>query len=113
MIVGTALVTAVLVLAMQVMAGSGTQPSITLASQFGIPPDRIFTDWPVVQPAIHALVYDIPVWFLLVLAAAVLYWLIDWTDERLGKLFGRSRPPAPAHSSPGAQPLPHPSEVPR
>src|SRR5580704_17412540 len=112
MIVGTVLVTAVLVLAMQVMdsAASGARPIITIASQLGIPADRTFTDWPVVAPMIHALLYDIPVWFLLVLAAAVLYWLTDWTDEKLGALFGRARPPAAdtlPGGSPSPQPLPH------
>jgi hypothetical protein len=118
MIVGTVLVTAVLVLAMQVMdsAAAGGRPIITVASQLGIAPDRTFTDWPVVAPAIHAVLFDIPVWFLLVLAAAVLYWLTDWTDEKLGVLFGRARPPAAdtlPGGSPSPQPLPHPTEVPR
>jgi hypothetical protein len=117
MIVGTVLVTAVLVLAMQVMdqAASGTRPSITLASQLGLPADRTFSDWPVIEPAMHAVLYDMPIWFLLVLAAAVLYWLTDWTDEKLGLLFSRRRPPVAAESLPGEspQPLPRPSEVPR
>jgi hypothetical protein len=118
MIVGTVLVTAVLVLATQVMdqAASGTRTSITLASQLGLPAERTFTDWPVIEPAIHTIVYDVPVWFLLVLTAAVLYWLTDWTDEKLVRLYSR-RPPAAEKSvsggSPSPQPLPHPSEVPR
>src|SRR5579871_2998095 len=116
MIVGTVLVTAVLVLAMQVMgqAGAGAPASITLASQFGIPADRTFSDWSAVDHAIHVLLYDIPVWFLLVLAAAVLYWLSDWTDEKLGMLLGRARPPAnssPSSSHGSPQPLPQPSEM--
>jgi hypothetical protein len=103
MIVGTVLVTAVLVLAMQVMdpTASGTRPTITLASQFGIPAERTFSNWPAIEQAIHAVLYDIPVWFLLVLAAAVLYWLTDWTDEKLGLLFGR---PRPAHPDSAGQP---------
>jgi hypothetical protein len=117
MIVGTVLVTAVLVLATQVMdqAASGARQSITLATQLGLPAERTFTDWPVVEPAIHAVLYDIPIWFLLVLAAAVLYWLTDWTDEKLGALFSRRPPAAFAQSSPGdsVEPLPRPSEVPR
>jgi hypothetical protein len=97
MIAGTALVTAVLVLAMQVMdpAASGTRPTITLASQFGIPADRTFSDWPGIENLIDAVLNDNPVWFLLVLAAAVLYWLTDWTNEKLGVLFGRPRPRKP------------------
>jgi hypothetical protein len=100
MIAGTVLVTAVLVLAMQVMdqAASGTRPSITLASQFGIPADHTFSSWPAVEQPLHALVNDIPVWFLLVLAAALLYWLTDWTDEKLGVLFRRVPPAAAAKS---------------
>jgi len=120
MIVGTVLVTAVLVLAAQVMdqAASGTRTTITLASQLGLPADRTFTDWPVIEPIIRAVVYDIPIWFLLVLAAAVLYWLIDWTDENLTRLYSRrARPPAETNSGPGEspkpQPFPHPTEVPR
>jgi hypothetical protein len=118
MIVGTVLVTAVLVLAMQVMdqAASGTRTSITLASQLNLPADRTFTDWPVIEPAIHTVLYDVPIWFLLVLAAAVLYWLTDWTDEKLTRLYSR-RPPAETKSgsgeSPQPQPFPHPTEVPR
>jgi hypothetical protein len=96
MAAGTILVTALLVLCSQVMdpTADGTRPKITLASQFGIPPDRAFTDWPFVDQAIHAVVNDIPIWFLLVLVAAVIYWLIDWTDEKLGLLFSRRTPPA-------------------
>jgi hypothetical protein len=96
MAAGTILVTALLVLCSQVMApaADGTRPKITLASQFGIPADRAFTDWPFVDQAIHAVVNDIPIWFLLVLVAAVIYWLIDWTDEKLGLLFSRRTPPA-------------------
>ena len=96
MAAGTVLVTALLVLCSQVMgpAVDGTRPKITLASQFGIPADRAFTDWPLLDQAIHAVVNDIPIWFLLVLVAAVIYWLIDWTDEKLGLLFSRRTPPA-------------------
>jgi hypothetical protein len=116
MIVGTVLVTAVLVLAMQVMdqAESGARTSITLASQLGLAADRTFTDWPVIEPAIHTVLYDVPIWFLLVLTAAVLYWLIDWTDEKLGLLYSR-RPKPAAKSATGVlrEPLPAPSEVPR
>jgi hypothetical protein len=115
MIVGTVLVTAALVLAMQVtqQAGAGAPPSITLASQFGIPADRTFSDWSALDHAIHVLLYDIPVWFLLVLAAAVLYWLTDWTDEKLGLLFSRRRPHATSSSDASHQPLPQPSEMSR
>jgi hypothetical protein len=96
MAAATVLVTALLVLCSQVMgpAADGTRAKITLASQFGIPAERVFTDWPVVEQAIHAVVNDIPIWFLLVLLAAVIYWLIDWTDEKLGLLFSRRTPNA-------------------
>jgi len=109
MVAGTVLVTALLVLCAQVMGPSaeGTRPKITLASQFGIPEGRSFTDWQVVEQAIHAVVNDIPIWFLLVLLAAVIYWLIDWTDEKLGVLFSRRKPPAVEGERPLAGSSPH------
>ena len=109
MAAGIVLVTALLVLCTQVMGpnADGVRPKVTLASQFEIPADRSFTDWPVVEQAIHAVVNDIPIWFLLVLLAAVIYWLIDWTDEKLGVLFSGRKPPGAEGQRPLAGSSPH------
>ena len=96
MIAGIFLVTAVLVMAAQVMdaSASGSRTSITIASQFNIPADRAFTDWPVIGPLLHFLANDIQVWVLLALAAAVIYWVADWTNEKLSVLCRRAPPAA-------------------
>jgi hypothetical protein len=97
MIAGIVLVTAILVFAMQVMQQSetGTRPSITIATQFNIPADRAFTDWPIVDQVIHFIINDAQLWILLVLAAAVIYWVLDWIDEKLTDLCRRGSPPLP------------------
>ena len=96
MIAGIVLVSAILVLAMQVMepSTSGARPNITIASQFNIPADHAFTGWPVLDQPLDVVANDIQLWILMVLAAALIYWVADWTNEKLSVLYKRAPPPA-------------------
>jgi hypothetical protein len=94
MIASIFLVTATLIFASQVMAQSetGIRPSLTLASQFAIPSDQAFTSWPIIDRAIHLITDEGQLWILLILTAAVIYWVLDWIDEKLSILYGRAAP---------------------
>jgi hypothetical protein len=98
MIAGIVLVAAILVLVVQVMdpSTSGARPDITIASQFNIPADRVFTGWPVLDQPLHVVTDDIQIWILMILAAAVIYWVADWSNEKLSALYKRTPPAAEA-----------------
>ena len=70
---------------------SGEWPSITLASEFGLPADRALSDWAILDRPLHFIVADVQFWIILVLAAGLIYWLIDWTSEILERVFGNGR----------------------
>ena len=89
----------VLVLGLLFLGMQFTDPSsnITLASELNIPADQVFTDWSVLNPPLHLLLYDTPIAGLFLFAAGAIYWISDWLNEKLG-LPGKSAPPPPAAS---------------
>jgi hypothetical protein len=89
MFAGIIVVTALMMLATQLMghAATGAWPSITLASQLNISPDRVLSDWTLLDRAIRFLLSGVDLWVLMILAAALIYWLMDWTSEMLVRLF--------------------------
>jgi hypothetical protein len=82
-------------LATQLMgqAGTGEWPSITLASEFGIPTDRIISEWTVLDRPLHFILADVQLWLVLVFMAALIYWVTDWMGEMLSR-FGKRTPGA-------------------
>jgi hypothetical protein len=70
---------------------SGEWPSITLASEFGLSSDRAFSEWALLDRPLHFIVGDVQFWIILVLAAGILYWLIDWASELIERAFGNGR----------------------
>jgi hypothetical protein len=98
MVAGTVFLTGLMLLITQLMiqGTSGTWPSITLASEFGWPTDRAYADWMVVDTALRFLANGVQLWLVLVFVAAVVFWLGDFTREKLTRLFGRPMPAQPA-----------------
>ena len=87
-------------LATQLM-GQGTTgewPSITMASEFNIPADHVFSDWMILNKPIHFILDDVQLWIVLVFTAALIYWAMDWTAEKLSRI-GRRAPPLPQPAS--------------
>ena len=101
MFAGVIVVTALMTLATQLSGhgATGAWPSITLASQLNMPPDRVLSDWTILDRAMRFVVSDVQLWVILILAAGLIYWLMDWTSEILARLF-RVRPAAAATQSP-------------
>ena len=97
MFAGVIVVTALMMLATQLagQGATGAWPSITLASQLNIPPDRVLSDWTILDRAMQFVVSDVQLWVILILAAGLVYWLMDWTSEMLARLFS-VRPAAAA-----------------
>jgi hypothetical protein len=97
MAAGIVLVIAVMLLITQLMVqgSTGAWPSITLASELGIPADRVFSDWIILDKPIHFLLYDTQFWIVLVFVAALIYWVLDWTSEKLGVAAKCAPPPEP------------------
>jgi hypothetical protein len=95
MTAGIVFLIGLMVLATQLMgqASSGEWPSITLASELGIPADRVFSDWIVIERPLHFIIADVQLWLVLVFAAALIFWVTDWTSEMLSRLGKRSPPP--------------------
>jgi hypothetical protein len=73
---------------------TGEWPSITLASELNIPADRVFSDWLVLNKPIQFVLGDVQLWVVLIFAAAVVYWVMDWAGEI--RLLGGQRPLPPA-----------------
>ena len=94
MIAGVVIVIALLFLGAQFMDPSS---SVTLASEFHIPANAEFTSWSVVDRPLRAIIYDVPIGSLLLLAGGGLYWVSDWFNEKLGWRF-EAAPPAPANN---------------
>ena len=90
MLAGIILVTALMMLATQLTGhgATGAWPSITLASQLNIPPDRVLSDWTIIDRTIRFLLSQVQLWVLMIFAAGLIYWLMDWTSEMLARLFG-------------------------
>jgi hypothetical protein len=89
-----------LITQLMIQGASGQWPSITLASELGLPADRVYTDWMVVDAGLRFLLGEVPLWLVLVFAAAAIYWLTDFTDEKLARLFGRRPTALPEPASP-------------
>ena len=94
MFAGIILLIGLMFLATQLMiqGSTGAWPSITVASELGIPADRVFSDWTILERPIWFILGDVQLCILLVLAAALAYWVMDWTDEMLSRIFGRPPP---------------------
>jgi hypothetical protein len=94
MTAGIVFLIGLMVLATQLMgqASSGEWPSMTLASELGIPADRVFSDWIILERPLHFILGDVQLWLVLVFAAALIFWVTDWTSEMLGRIF-KSAPP--------------------
>ena len=101
MFAGIILVTALMMLATQLMgqAATGAWPSITLASQLNIPADRVLSDWAILDRATRFVLSEVQLWVVMIFTAALIYWLMDWTSETLGRLFS-TRPAATVIESP-------------
>ena len=83
-------------LATQLMGqgATGEWPSITVASELGIPADRVYSDWTILNRPLQFVLGDVQLWIVLIFAAALIYWVTDWTDEQLSRrLTARARPP--------------------
>lgn len=89
------LVIALMFLATQLMVqgSSGEWPNITLASEFNIPADRVFSDWIILSKPIQFVLYDIQLWIVLLFSAALIYWVTDWASEMLSRMGKRAPPP--------------------
>jgi hypothetical protein len=96
MTAGIVLLIGLMLLATQLMlqGSTGEWPSITLASKLGIPADRVFSDWVILDKPIQFVLHDVQLWIVLVFAAALIYWIMDWIAEQLGRL-SRRPPPGP------------------
>ena len=90
MFAGIILVTALMMLATQLTGhgATGDWPSITLASQLNIPPDRVLSDWTILDRTIRFVLSQVQLWVVMIFAAGLIYWLMDWTSEMLARLFG-------------------------
>jgi hypothetical protein len=95
MIAGILFVSGLMLLATQLMgqASTGAWPGITLGSELNIPADRVFSDWLVLNKPIQFIVGDVQLWVVLIFAAALIYWVTDWTGEMLDRILGGKRPP--------------------
>jgi hypothetical protein len=92
MTAGIVFLAGLMLLATQLMlqGSSGEWPSITLASELGIPADRVLSDWMALEKPIHFILHDVQLWIVLVFAAALIYWVMDFTAEQLGRLSKRA-----------------------
>jgi hypothetical protein len=101
MAAGIVLLIGLMVLATQLMGlgAKGEWPSITVASELGIPADRAFSDWVILNRPLQFILGDVQLWIVLVFAAALIYWLTDWTDEQLSRRLSRRAPPEPSRES--------------
>jgi hypothetical protein len=88
-------------LATQLMGqgSTGEWPSITLASEFNIPADRVFSDWAILNRPLQFILGDVQLWIVLVFAAALIYWATDWTNEQLSRI-GKRAPAALPQQTP-------------
>jgi hypothetical protein len=79
---------------------TGQWPSITIASELGIPADRVYSDWAILNRPVQFVLGDVQLWIVLVFAAALIYWVTDWAQEHLSRhLSRRALSPEPAQPS--------------
>jgi hypothetical protein len=102
MTAGIVLLIGLMFLATQLMGqgSTGEWPSITLASEFGIPADRVLSDWIVLDRPAQFILGDVQLWIVLVFAAALIYWVTDWTSEQLRRIGKRTPPPGHPQQEP-------------
>jgi uncharacterized membrane protein len=80
---------------------TGAWPSITIASELGIPADQVYSGWAILNRPVQFLLGDVQLWVVLVFAAALIYWLTDWTQEQLSRHLSKPAPaPVPTRPSP-------------
>jgi hypothetical protein len=72
---------------------TGEWPSITIASELGIPADRVYSDWMILNRPLQFVLGDVQLWIVLIFAAALTYWVTDWTEEQLSRRLSRRTPP--------------------
>jgi hypothetical protein len=96
MIAGIIFLIGLMVLATQLMGQgrTGEWPSITIASEFNIPADRALSGWIILDKPVQFIVGDVQLWIVLVFAAALIYWVTDWTSEQLCRRLAKRAPPA-------------------
>jgi hypothetical protein len=101
MVAGIILLIGLMFLATQLMGQgrTGEWPSITIASEFNIPADRVFSDWIILDKPIQFILGDVQLWIVLVFAAGLIYWVTDWTSEQLRRLAKRAPPALPPQTS--------------
>ena len=94
MVAGIVCLIGLMLLATQMMgqASTGAWPSITLASELDIPADRVFSGWVILDRPIQFILADVQLWIVLVFTAALIYWVTDWTSEKLSRI-GKGAPP--------------------
>jgi hypothetical protein len=111
MVAGIGFLTAFMLLATQLMlqGSTGKWPSITLASELDLPADRAFFDWIILNRPIQFILFDVQLWIILVFAAGLIYWVMDWTSERLG-LTGEGMPPELRQENPDLQVVASPTD---
>ncbi len=93
MVAGTILLIGLMLLVAQLMAqgATGEWPSITLASELGLPAEGVYSGWMAIDTVLRFHVNEVQLWLVLVFTAAVIYWLVDFADEQLARLGGRRR----------------------
>ena len=98
MAAGIVFLIGLMLLATQLMAqgSTGEWPSITLALEFNIPADRVFSDWMILDRPIRFILGDVQLCIVLVFTAAVIYWVTDWTGEQLRRMSKRAPPAEPS-----------------
>jgi hypothetical protein len=102
MAAGIVLLIGLMFLVTQLMGqgATGAWPSITIASELGIPADRVYSDWAILNRPVQFVLGDVQLWIALVFAAALIYWLTDWMQEQLSRrLSKRAAAPEPARPS--------------
>jgi hypothetical protein len=94
MVAGILFVSGLMLLATQLMGlgRTGEWPGITLASELNIPPDRVFSDWLILNKPIQFIVGDVQLWIILIFTAALVYWVTDWASEMLDRTLSGKRP---------------------
>jgi hypothetical protein len=104
MAAGIVLLIGLMFLVTQLMGqgATGAWPNITIASELGIPADRVYSDWAILNRPIQFVLGDVQLWIVLVFAAALVYWVTDWAQEHLSRHLSR-RPLSPEPAQPSSE----------
>src|SRR4051812_23859819 len=84
MIGGIVIVIGLLFFGVQFMDATST---VSLASELHIPANHEFTSWATLDRPLRALVQDMPLGSLLLVAGGGIYWISNWLNEKLGCQF--------------------------